>query len=255
MIRKAQADYVTKLRTEAKVERLDKKDEPAAAPAPDAKAAPGRARQEEISVTVSSSHSDQTMQCPASRRAFSFPAFSFLLAIHSPVAFDAPLFIPDQKPCRRRSHRSPPPSCPICRGSPACALRQPAAGIRYKNRTDVLLALFDKGTTVAGVFTKSKCPSAAVDWCLRQTQGRRSARTGGQFRQRQCLHRKTGKQATTLTASIAAKAADTSGQQDLPRLHRRDRRTAPTPRNSTACSATWPKVRYRTAGTMRRARS
>src|SRR5258708_12868543 len=40
-----------------------------------------------------------------------------------------------------------------------------AAGIRYKGRTDVLLALFDKGTTAAGVFTKSKCPSAAVDWC------------------------------------------------------------------------------------------
>jgi glutamate N-acetyltransferase/amino-acid N-acetyltransferase len=28
------------------------------------------------------------------------------------------------------------------------------AGIRYKNRTDVLLALFDEGTTVAGVFNK-----------------------------------------------------------------------------------------------------
>jgi peptidyl-prolyl cis-trans isomerase C len=39
VVRKAQADYVTKLRAEAKVERLDKKDEPAAA-APDAKAAP-----------------------------------------------------------------------------------------------------------------------------------------------------------------------------------------------------------------------
>jgi peptidyl-prolyl cis-trans isomerase C len=41
VVRKAQADYVTKLRTEAKVERLDKKAEPAApAAAPDAKAAP-----------------------------------------------------------------------------------------------------------------------------------------------------------------------------------------------------------------------
>src|SRR5882757_6662932 len=39
------------------------------------------------------------------------------------------------------------------------------AGIRYANRTDVLLALFDAGTTVAGVFTKSKCPSAPVEWC------------------------------------------------------------------------------------------
>ena len=40
-----------------------------------------------------------------------------------------------------------------------------AAGIRYKGRTDVLLAVMDKGTAVAGVFTKSKCPSAPVEWC------------------------------------------------------------------------------------------
>ena len=39
------------------------------------------------------------------------------------------------------------------------------AGIRYANRTDVLLALFDIGTTTAGVFTRSKCPSAPVEWC------------------------------------------------------------------------------------------
>lgn len=39
------------------------------------------------------------------------------------------------------------------------------AGIKYKNRLDVFLALFAAGTTVAGVFTRSKCPSAPVDWC------------------------------------------------------------------------------------------
>ena len=39
-----------------------------------------------------------------------------------------------------------------------------AAGIKYKNRTDVLLALFDEGTTVAGVFTRSKCASAPATW-------------------------------------------------------------------------------------------
>ena len=39
------------------------------------------------------------------------------------------------------------------------------AGIRYKNRTDVLLAVFAPGTQVAGVFTKSKTASAPVDWC------------------------------------------------------------------------------------------
>ncbi|MBV9043840.1 MAG: bifunctional ornithine acetyltransferase/N-acetylglutamate synthase, partial [Alphaproteobacteria bacterium] len=39
------------------------------------------------------------------------------------------------------------------------------AGVRYKDRTDVLLAVFSPGTQVAGVFTKSKTASAPVDWC------------------------------------------------------------------------------------------
>src|SRR6201990_1418071 len=45
------------------------------------------------------------------------------------------------------------------------------AGIKYKNRTDVLLAAFEPGTTVAGVFTSSKCPSAPVDWCRANLKG------------------------------------------------------------------------------------
>ena len=45
------------------------------------------------------------------------------------------------------------------------------AGIKYKGRTDVLLAAFDPGTTVAGVFTSSKCPSAPVDWCRDNLKG------------------------------------------------------------------------------------
>jgi glutamate N-acetyltransferase / amino-acid N-acetyltransferase len=40
-----------------------------------------------------------------------------------------------------------------------------ATGIRYKNRPDVLLALMDAGTTVAGSLTNSKSRSAPVDWC------------------------------------------------------------------------------------------
>ncbi|NTF43450.1 bifunctional glutamate N-acetyltransferase/amino-acid acetyltransferase ArgJ [Rhizobium rhizogenes] len=40
-----------------------------------------------------------------------------------------------------------------------------SAGIKYKNRTDVLLMVFDKPAAVAGVFTRSKCPSAPVDFC------------------------------------------------------------------------------------------
>jgi glutamate N-acetyltransferase/amino-acid N-acetyltransferase len=81
-----------------------------------------------------------------------------------------------------------------------------AAGIRYKGRTDVLLAVMDKGTTVAGVFTKSKCPSAPVEWCrakLKRGQARALVVNSGNAN---AFTGKTGKQSTALTAQIAAKA-------------------------------------------------
>ncbi len=46
-----------------------------------------------------------------------------------------------------------------------------AAGVRYQQRTDVLLALLAPGTQVAGVFTKSKTASAPVLWCQEKLQG------------------------------------------------------------------------------------
>ena len=46
-----------------------------------------------------------------------------------------------------------------------------AAGIRYKQRTDVLLALLAPGTQVAGVFTTSKTASAPVLWCRDKLKG------------------------------------------------------------------------------------
>jgi glutamate N-acetyltransferase / amino-acid N-acetyltransferase len=46
-----------------------------------------------------------------------------------------------------------------------------AAGVRYAGRTDVMMALFDRPAAVAGVFTRSKCPSAPVDWCRAQLSG------------------------------------------------------------------------------------
>ncbi len=48
------------------------------------------------------------------------------------------------------------------------------AGIKYKNRTDVLLVALDEGTAVAGVLTRSLCPSAAVDWCRERLAGGRA---------------------------------------------------------------------------------
>jgi glutamate N-acetyltransferase / amino-acid N-acetyltransferase len=81
-----------------------------------------------------------------------------------------------------------------------------AAGLRYVGRTDVLLAVFDKGTTAAGVLTRSRCPSAPVEWCrarlpagtargLVVNSGNANAFTG-----------KSGRDAVRLTAEMAAKA-------------------------------------------------
>ncbi len=66
-----------------------------------------------------------------------------------------------------------------------------AAGLRYHGRLDLLLASFVPGTTVAGRFTRSLCPSAPVDWCreiigagtaraLLVNAGNANAFTGGQ---------------------------------------------------------------------------
>ena len=50
-------------------------------------------------------------------------------------------------------------------------LASAATGIRYKNRPDVLMAVLDAGTTVAGCFTLSKARSAPVDWCAANLAG------------------------------------------------------------------------------------
>ena len=101
------------------------------------------------------------------------------------------------------------PDMPVIAG---VKLATAAAGIRYKGRTDVLLAVMDKGTSVAGVFTQSKCPSAPVEWC-RARLGRGGSSKKGFARalvvnsgNANAFTGKTGRQATTLTASIAAKA-------------------------------------------------
>jgi len=49
-----------------------------------------------------------------------------------------------------------------------------ATGIRYKNRPDVLLAVVNAGTSVAGCFTTSKSRSAPVDWCAASLKGGRA---------------------------------------------------------------------------------
>ena len=84
------------------------------------------------------------------------------------------------------------------------------AGIRYKNRTDVLLAIMDKGTAVAGVFTKSKCPSAPVEWCRAKLKGGKARALVVNSGNANAFTGKTGRGSTALTAKIAAKAVGCS---------------------------------------------
>jgi glutamate N-acetyltransferase/amino-acid N-acetyltransferase len=83
-----------------------------------------------------------------------------------------------------------------------------AAGIRYPGRIDLLFVLLDPGTSVAALLTRSKTPSAPVDWCrarlahgmaraLVVNSGNANAFTG-----------RRGREAVTLTAKAAAEAAD-----------------------------------------------
>ena len=81
-----------------------------------------------------------------------------------------------------------------------------AAGIRYAGRTDVLLALFDPGTTAAGVFTRSKCPSAPVEWCrahLKPGKARALVVNSGNAN---AFTGKDGREACRFTAQLAARS-------------------------------------------------
>src|SRR3954453_21100594 len=81
-----------------------------------------------------------------------------------------------------------------------------AAGIKYAGRTDVMLALFEPGTTVAGVFTTSKCPSAPVEWCRDRLKGAKPRALVVNSGNANAFTGKTGRVACKFTAEIAARA-------------------------------------------------
>src|SRR6476660_2796396 len=92
-------------------------------------------------------------------------------------------------------------------GIPGVRLATAAAGIRYADRTDVLLAIFEPGTAVAGVFTRSKCPSAPVEWCRAHLKSGKARALVVNSGNANAFTGKSGRAATKLTAEVAAKAA------------------------------------------------
>jgi glutamate N-acetyltransferase/amino-acid N-acetyltransferase len=98
-----------------------------------------------------------------------------------------------------------PPKLPAIDGVRMAAC---AAGIRYPGRKDLMLALFEPGTTVAGVLTRSKTASAAVAWCgehLRHGMARVLVVNSGNAN---AFTGMRGKEAVKQTAHAAAKVAD-----------------------------------------------
>ncbi len=81
-----------------------------------------------------------------------------------------------------------------------------AAGIKYKGRTDVLLATVPAGTAVAGVFTRSKCSSAPVDWCKARVGGGRARALLVNSGNANAFTGKKGKAAVELSAEIVSNA-------------------------------------------------
>ena len=87
---------------------------------------------------------------------------------------------------------------------PGVRLASGEAGIRYRNRVDLVLAEFAPGTRVAGVFTRNRCPGAPIDWC-------RAALPGGIARglvvnagNANVFTGRAGREATQATANAAA---------------------------------------------------
>ena len=89
---------------------------------------------------------------------------------------------------------------------PGVRLATGAAGIKYQGRTDVLLALFDKSTSVAGVLTRSKCPSAPVEWCRAKLKGGKARALVVNSGNANAFTGKTGRTAVAFTAKLASQA-------------------------------------------------
>ncbi|MBX3568793.1 MAG: bifunctional glutamate N-acetyltransferase/amino-acid acetyltransferase ArgJ [Rhizobiaceae bacterium] len=81
------------------------------------------------------------------------------------------------------------------------------AGIKYRNRTDLLAMTFDEGTTAAGVFTRSKCPSAPVDFCRQNLAGGKARVLVVNSGNANAFTGSKGRETTRMTAEAASRAA------------------------------------------------
>lgn len=80
------------------------------------------------------------------------------------------------------------------------------AGIRYKNRDDLMVAVLDPGTAAAGVLTQSKTCSAPVLWCRQSLEGGKARILVVNAGNANAFTGKRGRDAVETTAEFAMKA-------------------------------------------------
>ncbi len=80
------------------------------------------------------------------------------------------------------------------------------AGIKYKNRKDLMIAVFDEGTTAAGVLTQSKTCSAPVLYCRESLKSGRARALVVNSGNSNAFTGKRGREAVAMTADFASKA-------------------------------------------------
>jgi glutamate N-acetyltransferase/amino-acid N-acetyltransferase len=89
---------------------------------------------------------------------------------------------------------------------PGVRLAACEAGIRYRGRTDLMLAVLDPGTTAAGVLTRSKTSSAPVLWCRESLEHGRARALVVNSGNANAFTGKKGRESTRMTGEAAARA-------------------------------------------------
>src|SRR5580700_10847128 len=111
------------------------------------------------------------------------------------------------------------PTSPLAVGLPelpplaGVRLGAAAAGIRYQGRNDLVMIELAAGTTVAGVFTSSKCPGAPIDWCRASLAGGKARGVVVNAGNANVFTGRAGRDACAATAAAAAKLVGSPPRQ------------------------------------------
>ena len=96
---------------------------------------------------------------------------------------------------------------PVLPPVPGVRVGTAQVGIRYKAREDVTMMAFPAGTTVAGVFTRNRCPGAPVDWCREALKGAKARALVVTAGNSNVFTGKAGRETCAATAEAMAKLA------------------------------------------------